>query len=218
MTFKKICVMALCVFLLTVAFSGVGKSQPEMQNVYNMPYGGLVIDISAPIQAYPGDNINITVKTEAEPEIYVEYLYVKIFVVNPTTEVSLRNITHLLNSTVNSHQVNYNLTIPSDISPALTYGEISCEWEFMGAELKIPSSGFVMTYIKDVAFEELQAEYETLNATHQELNSTFTEMETKLQGEAGSNRNLAYIFIATTIIAAITVGVLLMRKPKRVWV
>ena len=44
-----------------------------------------------------------------------------------------------------------------------------------------------------------------------------TELESDFQEEMGSTRNLAYVFIATTAVAIITVIVLLMRKPKKVW-
>ena len=55
---KKLCTMVLFTFLVTLAFSGVGKSAPEeMQNVYYLEYGGLKIDIRAPVKAYGGENI-----------------------------------------------------------------------------------------------------------------------------------------------------------------
>jgi len=93
-TLKKLCVMALCTFLLTLTFSGVGKSAPEeTPSVYYLEYGGLKIDIMAPDQAYPGENITVTVKTEAVvPQIYVKYINVDLYgVVNATTEVYLQN-------------------------------------------------------------------------------------------------------------------------------
>jgi len=160
---KKLCTMALCAFLLTLAFSGVGNAAPEeTQSVYYLEYGGLKIDIRAPDQAYPGENITITVKTEAVvPQIYVKYINVDLYgVVNATTEVILDNITHLKNSSLSSHEAQYNITIPDNISPGLTYGIINCEWELMGAPQKIPSSGFALTYIKNVELEQLQAEYD----------------------------------------------------------
>jgi len=220
-TLKKLCVMALCTFLLTLAFSGVGKSAPEeTQSVYYIEYGGLKIDIRAPDQAYPGENINVTVKTEAVvPQIYVKYINVDLYgVVNATTEVILDNITHLKNSSLSSHEVQYNITIPDNICPGLTYGIITCEWELMGAPQKIPSSGFALTYIKNVALEQLQVEYDELNATHQSIVQEYNELKSDLNEESDSTRNLMYVFIATTVVASITVVVLLMRKPKKVWV
>jgi len=220
-TLKKLCVMALCTFLFTLAFSGVGKSAPEeTPSVYYLEYGGLKIDIRAPDQAYPGENITVTVKTEAVvPQIYVKYINVDLYgVVNATTEVILDQISHLKNSSLSSHEVQYNIKIPDNISPGLTYGIINCEWEFMGAPQKIPSSGFALTYIKNIALEQLQAEYDELNATHQTILQEYTELKSGIKEEVDSTRNLMYVFIATTVVASITVVVLLMRKPKKVWV
>jgi len=220
-TLKKLCVMALCTFLLTLAFSGVGNAAPEeTPSVYYLDYGGLKIDIRAPDQAYPGENITVTVKTEAVvPQIYVKYINVDLYgVVNATTEVILDQISHLKNSSLSSHEVQYNIKIPDNISPGLTYGEVSCEWEALGASFEILSSGFVLTYIENVALEQLQAEYDELNATHQSILQENTELKSGINEDADSTRNLMYVFIATTVVASITVFVLLMRKPKKVWV
>ena len=219
---KKLGIMTVCVFLLTLAFSGIGKSAPEeTRSVYYLEYGGLVIGIWSPNQTYPDETINVTVKTSSaitEP-IFVKYINVTFYgVVNATTEVTLDEITHLENSSLSNHEVEYNITIPDSISAGLTYGEISCEWDFMGAPQKIPPSGFALTYIKDVAFEELQADYEELNATYHSTLEDYEELESKYKGEVDSTRNLMYVFVVTTIIAAITVGILLIRKPKKVWV
>ena len=223
---KKLCVMALCTFLL---------APEETRSVSPLDYGGLRIDITAPVQAYPGENITVTVKTSASyvQQIYIKYITIDLYgVINATTKVYLDQITHLSNVSLSSHEIQYNVTIPDNISPGLTYGEVSCEWEALGASFEILSSGFVLTYVKNVALEQLQAEYDELNATHQsilqnytELNAThqsilqnYTELKSDLNEEADSTQNLMYVFIATTVVASITVVVLLMRKPKKVWV
>jgi len=218
-TLKKLCVMMLCTFLLTLAFSGVGKSAPEeTKNVYHIDYGGLTIDITAPIQAYPGENISITVTTEAVTQIDIEYIYVRIYgLVNATTEVTLSNITHIEDAPLTLHEAEYDIAIPDNLSPGLTYGLICCEWDFMGSPEKIPSSGFALTYIKNLALEQLQAEYDELNATYQSVVQEKTELKSG-SNDVDSTRNLMYIFIATTVVASITVFVLLLRKPKKVWV
>jgi hypothetical protein len=215
---KKVGLVVVCVFLLTLAFSGVGKAASEdTRSVYSLEYGGLEIDIWAPYQAHPGDTINVTVSTKAAEHIFVKYINVAFYgVENAINEVTMAEITHLENSSLTSHEVSYNITIPEQISPGLTYGEISCEWELMGAPAKIPRSGFALTYIKNKALEELQADYEELNSTYQSTLEDFTQLS-KAKGEVDSTRNLMYVFIATTVVATITVGVLLIRKPKKVW-
>lgn len=209
----------LCTFLLTLAFSGVGKSAPEeAKNVYHIDYGGLTIDISAPIQSYPGENISINVTTQAVTQIDIDYIYIRICGrVNATTEVTLTNITHIEGSSLTFHETQYDIAIPDNLSPGVLYGFISCEWDFMGCPEKIPSSGFALTYIKNLELEHLQAEYDELNATYQSVTQENTELKSG-SNDVDSTRNLMYIFIATTVVASITVFVLLLRKPKKVWV
>jgi hypothetical protein len=199
MNLKKLCTLVLCTFLVTLIFSGVGKSAPEkMLNVYYLEYGGLKIDIRAPVKAYNGDNITVSVKTEAVvSQIFIKYIKIDLFGrVDAATEIYLDQITHLTNSSLSSYETQYDVAIPSNLSPGLTYGVISCEWEFMGSPQKIPSSGF---------------------ATHQSLVQNYTTIESTLEGEVYSTRNLLYVFVATTVVTSITVVVLLMRKPQRVW-
>ena len=221
MKLKKLCVTVLCTFLLTLAFSGVGKSAPEeMPNVYYLEYGGLKIDIRAPVQAYGGENITFTVKTEAVvPQLFINYINIDLFGrIDAATEIYLDQITHLTNSSLSSYEAQYDVAIPDNLSPGLTYGKISCEWEFMGSSQEIPESGFVLTYIQGMDLEQLQTEYDELNATHHSTLQNYSAIESDIKGELGSTRNLLYIFVFTTVVGSITVIVLLMRKPKKVWV
>jgi hypothetical protein len=212
--------ITLCVLLLTFAFSGVGRAAPEdMQDVYYLEYGGLKIDVRAPVQAYAGDNITVTVNTEAVvAQIYIKYINIDLYGrLDGTNEIYLAQITHIENSSLSSYEAEYDVAIPVDLSPGLTYGIISCEWELMGSPQKIPPSGFALTYVQNIELEQLQTEYEELNATHQSLLQNYSEIESNFKGEVDSTRNLLYIFVFTTVIASITVVVLLMRKPQRVW-
>ena len=221
MKLKKGYAIVLCTFVLILAFSGVAQSAPEeTPSVYFLDYGGLKIDIKAPSQSYPGEIITVTVKAQAITEIFVKYINVTIYgALNATNNITLRDINHLENSFLTSlHEIQYNITIPNDISPGLTYGLISYEWELMGLPQKIPLSGFVLTYIRNADLEQLQAEYDTLNATYQSLLQDYDELESGFNEELDSTRNLLYIFIATTVVASITVIVLLMRKPKKIWI
>lgn len=235
MTLRNLSVMALCIFLFVLSFSGVANAaSEETQGVYNLDYGGLRIAIVAPVEACPGENLTVAVTTSASdtPQIYVNYINLIFYgVVNSTTRVTLDEIVHLNDASISSHEVNYSIAIPDDMAPGLTYGEISCDWKALGASFEIPSSGFPLTYIRNVALEQLQVEYDELDTAHQslvqnytELESSYTELEsdyTELKSaneDADSAHSLMYVFIATTIIAVITIVVLLIKKPDRVWV
>jgi len=219
MNVKKIGILMISMFLLTLAgCSVVGSAPEETRAVYHLEYGGLIIDIKAPYQADPGENITVTVRTEAVSQIYVKYIYVNIYgIENATDEVSLKNITHLEDSPLGFHEVEYEVTIPDNISPGLTYGVILCEWDVMGAPEKIPPAGFILTYVKHKEFEQLQAAYDELNATYHSSLANYTELESKHKDEVSSARNLMYLFVGTTIVSAATVIVILIRRPKRLW-
>ena len=218
--FKKLCAMMLCVFMVALTFSGTVWAQSEQpKNVYSLEYGGLVINIFAPFTSSPGENITVTITTEAVTEVDVEYMDVLIYgIKNARDEVSLAEINHIENMPLTFHEENYQISIPNDISPGQIYGIITSEWDFMGSHQTITPSGFALTYIQNVELEELRAEYNQLNATYYDSLQNYTSLESDLEVELDSTRNLMYIFVATTVVASITVIVLLMRKPKKVWI
>ena len=125
---KSMCNGVVYTPINTSIFWGSPVSPEETPSVYYLEYGGLKIDIRAPIQSYPGENITVTVKAEAITEIYVKYVHVTLYgALNATNKVTLREINHLENSSfLSSYEVQYNVTIPTGLSPGLTYGLVSC--------------------------------------------------------------------------------------------
>jgi hypothetical protein len=222
MNCKKVVVLSLCLstLLLTLAYSAVvGATSEERRIVYSTEYfNGLSVTIEAPYQAYPGDNITVTVRVEASGNVYVEYIYVSIYALrNETEEFQLAEFPCVEKSDlVVSHQVDYTVTIPNNTSPGLTYGVIRWEWTYMGITVAPPPAGFTVTYVRNLELEDLQEAYDELNATYHSLLANCTELE-DYKGELGATRNLMYIFVATTVVSAATVFVLLMRRPKRLW-
>jgi hypothetical protein len=218
--FKKMLVILVCVFLFTLIFSGIVISQSEQaKNVYHIAHAGLIIDIFAPVEAFPGENLTLTITTEALTQINVEYLNLTICgIVDGSTQVTLSTITHLEGSSLTFNETSYEIPIPNDISPGLIYGNITCKWDFMGSTETILPSGFPLTYVRNINLEQLQTEYDQLNSTYQLLLQNYTELESTYQAEIDSTRNSMYIFVATTIVATITVVVLLLRKPKKIWI
>jgi len=88
----------------------------------------------------------------------------------------------------------------------------------MGSPQRILPSGFALTYIQNIELEQLQTQYNELNATYYNSLQNYTALESDISLELDSTRNLMYIFVATTVVASITVIVLLMRKPKKIWI
>jgi len=201
----------------------MGAIPEERRPVYSMEYFlGLRVSIVAPYLASPGENITVTVRVEVSGNTQVEFIYINIYgLENQTEEISLANISML--APVAPGEKDYIVTISNDTSPGLIYGKIEWKWTHEGATITPPPAGFVVTYVRNVELEELQAAYDELNATYYELNATYNSLlanHTKLknyESELGATRNLMYIFVATTVVSAVTAMVLLIRGPKRPW-
>ena len=236
MNCKKIVISTWLLIMLSLALTRSTIAEPEeTRTVYQLEeYGGLTIEIKAPYQADSGDEINVTVKVGATKEIDVISFSLSIYgLINETEEDLLGwvDIKELRGSYAAGASVEYvyNITIPEDMSPGLTYGTISCEWKSMEIispelsvklTLKIPSAGFTLTYVGNREFEQLETAYEELNASFWELNSSYNELEEKYStssGETAGARNLMYAFVATTIVSAATAVFLMIRKPKERW-
>ena len=234
MNCKKIVISAWLVIMLSLALTRSTIAEPEeTRTVYQLEYGGLTIEIKAPYQADLGEKINVTVRVGATENIDVVSLSLSIYgLINETEEDLLGwdDIKELRGPYAAGASVEYvyNLTIPEDMSPGLTYGTVSCEWEseiisqVLSAKLrlKIPSAGFTLTYVGNKEFEQLETAYEELNASYWELNSSYTELEEKYSassGETAGARNLMYAFVATTIVSAATAVFFMIRKPKESW-
>jgi hypothetical protein len=236
MNCKKIVISALLVIVLSLALTRSTIAEPEgTRTVYQVEeYGGLTIEIKAPYQADSGDEINVTLKVGATKEIDVISFSLNIYgLANETKEdllgwVDIEEFRGLYAAGA-AREYLYNITVPTDISPGLTYGIISCEWKSMEIispelsvklTLRIPSAGFILTYVGNEEFEQLETAYEELNASYWELNSSYTELEERhsaSSGETAGARNLMYAFVATTIVSAATAVFLLIRKPKERW-
>jgi len=213
---KKVVVLSLglLMLLLTLTYGAVVRATSEERRiVYEMDSLGLKLSIIAPYFAYPGENINVTVTAEVSGGTDIEYINISIRGLrNETEEISppLKDI-HI---TTLPYQADHMITIPNETAPGLIYGII--DWgklslQFPGGGLMItpPPAGFVVTYVKSLELEELQAAYDELLANYTKLKN--------YKNELGSTRNLMYIFVATTIVSAVTAFILLIRGPKRFW-
>jgi len=227
---KKVVVLSLglSMLLLTLTYGAVVKATPEeRQTVYEMDTLGFQLSIIAPDLADPGENITVTVTAGASGYIDIEYIHISIRGLrNETEEISppLKEI-HITTAMM-PYQANHTITIPNETAPGLLYGII--EWgkwnvrvQLLGGEVKMtidnpPPAGFVVTYVKNLELEELQAAYDILNATYNSLLANYTKLE-NYKGELGTTRNLMYVFVATTVVSAATAFLLLIRRPKTRW-
>ena len=217
MNCKKVVVLGLLMLSLTLTYGAVVRATSEARRlVYEIDSLGLKVSIVAPYLADPGENITVTVNVTAEAsgDIDVEYIRISIRGLRNETEEISPPLADIYITRV-PYQYDHIITIPNDTSPGLLYGIIEWgEWsvQFPGGEVTIenpPPAGFVVTYVKNVELEELQAAYDSLVANYTEVKNYKTEL--------GSTRNLMYIFVATTVVSAATVFIILIRRPKRLW-
>jgi len=220
-----ISVFMLAMLSLTITYSAVaGSTSEETRTVYHLEYGGLIVEVDAPYKADPGENINITVRINAPlGKVNVNYIALNIYGLKHETNETLLGsirITDLEGAYASNEtrEYIYEITLLEDISPGSTYGTLSYEWDFTDIRLKIPSAGFIVTYVKNKEIEQLSAAYEQLNASYWELSANYTELESKYKassGQLGGTRNLMYAFVATTIVSVATAVLLVIRRPKR---
>jgi hypothetical protein len=231
---KKIVTLLALMFLSPLASVSIAKA--ETQLVWSSPdeWEGIDVEIYAPYQAYPGDNITMRVKVGATKNLNDTYVTVGIDGSKSeghdtwTTYVYVLSDEDLLIG--KDRDQNFTLNIPSDVSPGSIYGHIYCEWRTYS--VPVPKSyseedSFEVTYLKSkelgqlkVDYEELNASYWELNSNYTELNSTYTELEEKFSARSGAlsgTRNLMYAFIATTAVSAATAIFLFIRRPKERW-
>ena len=218
---KKVVVFSLILLmlLLTLTYGAVVRATSEERRpVYEVDSLGLKVSIVAPYVADPGENITVTVNVTAEAsgDVEVEYIHVKVYGLRNETEEISPPLADIYINTV-PYQVDHVITIPNDTCPGLLYGIIEWgEWsvQFPGGGMKVtienpPPAGFVVTYVRNVEFEGLQAVYDSLLANYTKLEN--------YKSDLGSTRNVMYLFVVTTIVSVATVLILLLRRPKRLW-
>jgi len=218
---KKVAVLSLILsmLLLTLTYGAVVRATSEDRRpVYEVDSLGLKVSIVAPYVADPGENITVTINVTADAsgDVEVEYIHVNIHGLRNETEEISPPLAGIYINTVPYH-VDHIITVPNDTCPGLLYGVIEWgEWsvQFPGGGMKVtienpPPSGFVVTYVKNVELEGLQAAYDSLLANYTKLEN--------YKSDLGSTRNVMYILVATTVVSAATVLILLLRRPKRIW-
>jgi hypothetical protein len=221
MDYKKAAILGsiLSMLLLTLTYDTVvGATSEERRPVYEAESLGLKVRIVAPYAANPGENITVSINVTADSSggVEVEYIHVNIHGLrNETEEIS----TPLASIYINNmpYQVDQVIMIPNHTCPGLLYGII--EWgkwsvQFPGGGMKVtienpPPAGFVVTYVKNLELEELQAIYDSLLVNYTKLESNRSDL--------GSTRNVMYLLVATTVVSVATVLVLLIRRPKQLW-
>jgi len=202
MRVKTTVLFASLVFLLTFdVFDSVVHA--EEREVLSRSYVGLGVEVHAPYQGYSGETIAVKVRVEALED--VKNVSVTLFIwgsksegQNPWgTSFTVLDVTDFPNGLIKEET--YNITIPSDIDPGLTYGILFLDWSVYIQpfwEDQWDKASFRVTYIKNKDYEDLQTTY----------NSVLKELQ--------NVRTITYALVATTIALAVSTAYLAKKKPK----
>jgi len=189
MMLKTTVILILPIFLLaSIAINPVAHAAEE-RKVLSRDYVGLGLDVFASYQCYPGEDIAVRVRVEALEN--VKNASVTLFIWGSKSEGStpwgtsftVLDVTDFPTGTVEEEV--YNITMPSDIDPGLTYGILFLDWNIYGStswEAQWDKASFRATYVKNKIYEDLNIMYGSATNDMQNI------------------RILMYIFFATTII------------------
>ncbi len=178
---KQIAIPLFVIFLLPLAFITVAKTETRL--VWSFDWEGIDVEVYAPYQAYPGDTITIRVRTAAtknlrDVEVSIGLYGSKVDGYDTWTG----NITVRYNVDLYTGEFldqNFNVSIPSDVSPGLIYGHTYCKWKvgkhfyFIPREL---DDSFIATYLKNKAYEDLQVAYSDLLNDHNTLLANYSDL------------------------------------------
>ena len=210
MKLKTILLVALPIFLLTLTVFNPVVYAAEEGKVLSRNYVGVGVEVYAPYQCYPGENIMVKVRVEALEDI--KNASVTVFIWgskseghNPWgTSFTVFDVTDFPNGTIKEEA--YNVTIPQDIDPGLTYGILFLDWSIYRTpswEDQWDKASFRGTYVKNRDYEDLQT-------GHSELQDRYDSVLSNLQ----NTRTLMYIFLTTTLTLAISTAYFAKRNPR----
>ena len=181
---RRIIVLLVLVttLLLSLAPSLIAAAEPSRWEYKNDYDDEIEIEVYAPYEAYPGDEITITVRVEAKEDL--DDVTIDLLVVGSKDMGHKRwddEISVLDDETLDDgdeEEVDEDLKLPSTLDPGQVYGHIFAEWENEDGEQRYENIyTFILTYIKHKDYEDLLVEHAELEADYAELSDLKEELE-----------------------------------------
>jgi len=225
---------SIVLLFASISLSTVAYSQTEERKIcYSLNWGVFRIEIVAPVQAWPGDTINITINAEASTEIHIEFINAVVSCLKDNlTETPIGTINFLENfdfSSGEKYEQHYEVSISVDALPGLIHGKLQYSWYIKG-DIRTYFEDvdvFQVTFVQNKAYEELRQAYDALNGFAEDLEANYTSLEanyTDLQQKfqqitdnqivQNNATGLMYLFLITTGIFVVTTILLIVRRPK----
>lgn len=239
---KKIAaIIVLMIFALSLTPKAYAQESSDIRACYHYDEWGLTIRVKAPANTEPEQKINVSVSVCHVQNLSITYLSVTVYDFKSGEEKNqIGTIKHVERGIGYDLQSNgtYARTYEIEISENvwdITYGEISCEWEFGGHTFYIHDDGFVMTYVKNVEMEELieqlankteqlankTQECDTLWQNYTQLNQTYWDLKgnqtSGIEVDLSNTRVVMAVFIITTVFFVATTLYLTLKKPREYW-
>ncbi len=237
MEVKKLINLLTVVLFSTAAVLPISTAS-DIEDVtvfYTLDYGGLRVEVEGPAIAWPGDEINITVRVQASARIHIDFVSMNISSLKTNREeVPLIGTMSFLNDVdLNpeaTNQTSYEVNVPDDALPGLIYGMVWYSWHIKGSvpdpHVMLPKA-FPATFIENKPYIELKEEFDDLNSSHCDLltnytllDANYTDLQERFQqlenaqiGESNAT-GLMYLFLITTGIFVVTTLILMIRRPK----
>jgi len=233
---KKIAaIIVLMIFALSLTPKAYAQESSDIRTFYHHDEAGLIIEVEAPANVKPGQAINVSVSFYCYAKnLSVYYLFVTIYDFKSGQEKNPIGTVKPVEQGI-GYDPKYNETYTRiyeiEISENvwdITYGEISCEWEFGGHTFYIHDDGFVMTYVKNVEMEDLieqlankTQECDTLWQNYTQLNQTYWDLKgnqtSGTEVDLSNTRVAMIVFIITTVFFVATTLYLTLKKPREYW-
>lgn len=189
--------IAVLTFMFLLSFFISPLSAAETRLIYNLAEEeGLTVEIYAPRQAYPNDNMTIRITVEARTE-ELRGVTVSLKIYGSMREGYnswLRILYALDNEDLDLGEVRdqyFDVNIPESADPGILHGHVSCSWKVFNGSLWQENSIddvciHMVTYLKNKPYEELQvaynqllADYNTLLGNYSVLQANYSALQSK---------------------------------------
>lgn len=146
----------------------------DERNVLNRDYVGLRVEVYAPSQGYPGENVSVRIRLEALDDL--RNVSATLFVWGSQSEgdspwgvaTEILDIAAFSNTTV--HEDTYVVEVLSDVDPGLLYGILTLDWSVARGDVwehTWDRASFRVTYLKNDVYEQLVADCTALQRERQ---------------------------------------------------
>jgi peptidoglycan hydrolase CwlO-like protein len=224
------------------------STNEEIHQPYYFKFGCLIVATEAPKYVYSEKTANITIKIEAyDAPVEIAIVNITIYGSKGDHKEFLKNLVPAQNQDLGiSEKIENttNLFVPNTVSGGKILGKAQFEWKTsLGGHISeyIILSEFVIAYVVDTNYQELQDKYAALNDAYNdlnrryeelnntcndwikrynELNATYTELKNMHEAELDTldtTRRLLSILAITTALFFFTTLYLYMKKPKQTW-